>query len=133
MQTSSTVRMTRQREAILQALREGGGHPTADEIHERVRVSLPHISLGTVYRNLALLSQAGLIRHLELGGEPSRFDGDLHPHYHVRCRRCGRVADAPMGTRHDLDDAAREVSDYEVFSHRLEFIGLCPNCREGVC
>ncbi len=121
--------MTRQRRVILEELRKLRSHPTADELYELVREQLPRISLGTVYRNLEILSQCGLIQKLELGGPQRRFDGNVAEHCHVRCTRCGRVADVAMAPPAGLDESARAASDYEIVGHRLEFVGLCPQCQ----
>ena len=75
------TRMTRQRAEILAELRKARNHPTAEEIHARVRRSLPRISLGTVYRNLELLAQSGEILRLEGGNGGRRFAGDISPHH----------------------------------------------------
>ena len=87
------TRMTKQRSAILDALRSIKTHPTADEVYAIVRGILPHISLGTVYRNLDLLAEAGEILRLEKSGAQKRFDGDTRPHFHVRCEHCGKIGD----------------------------------------
>jgi Fur family ferric uptake transcriptional regulator len=105
-------------------------HPAADEIYEMVRQKLPHISLGTVYRNLDILSEYGLIRKLEFAGSQRRFDGIARNHYHLRCTGCGRVEDAPVEPVAMLEEELRKVSDYDVIGHRLEFIGLCPGCKQ---
>jgi Fur family ferric uptake transcriptional regulator len=122
--------MTPQRQAILEELRRLTSHPTADEVHALVRRRLPRVSLGTVYRNLEVLSDSGLIQKLDMGGGQRRFDSSTGIHYHVRCVRCGRVEDAPVEPLTTIDDALRKVSGYEVIGHRLEFIGLCPACRK---
>ena len=131
MTAAENLKITRRRKAILNALRDRGTHPTADDIHEQVRRGVPHISLGTVYRNLAIMSEAGLVRQLDLGPGPSRFDGDLSPHYHVRCIRCSRVDDARLGPLGDLEETVAELTEYDVREHRLEFVGLCPRCRKS--
>lgn len=123
------LRMTLQRRVILEELRKARTHPTADELYEVVRRRLPRISLGTVYRNLDALCRCGLIQKLELSGSQRRFDADLRPHYHVRCVRCGRVDDAPIEPLQGLDEAAQAACDYEIFGHRLKFLGICPECR----
>ena len=84
-------RNTQQRRIILEELQGVRSHPTAVDLYELVRHRLPKISLGTVYRNLELLSRQGTIRKLDFGGEEARFDGDLMRHEHVRCVRCGRM------------------------------------------
>ena len=129
MNDTRVLRRTEQRRVILEELRKLNTHPTADEIYHYVRKRLPKISLGTVYRNLEILSGAGLITKLELAGTPKRFDGVTRNHYHVRCMRCGRVDDVPVESIALLERSLRSLTDYEIVSHRLEFIGVCPDCR----
>ena len=129
--SNRTFRMTRQRQVILEELRKINSHPTADEVYEMVRRRLPRVSLGTVYRNLDMLCECGMIQKLELAGPQRRFDGTIENHYHVRCIRCGRVEDAPIEPLAALEDTLRELSDYEIIGHRLKFIGICPQCKQG--
>ena len=122
-------RNTRQRRVIVEELRKSTSHLTATELYEATRRRLPRISLGTVYRNLNLLGRMGLVRKVEgLHGE-ARFEGNVAPHHHVRCVHCGGVADivdlpADLGSE-ELED----VAGYEILGYRLEFIGVCPECR----
>ena len=125
------LRMTRQRKVILDELRKVTSHPTADEIYNMVRRQLPGISLGTVYRNLEILSESGMIQKLESGGSARRYDGNPKMHYHIRCVRCEQVCDFPVGTLSALDSAIRKGCGYEILGYRLEFIGLCPKCKKG--
>lgn len=104
-------------------------HPTADEVYETVRKRMPRISLGTVYRNLEVLSRWGLARKLDLAGGRRRFDGSTVDHYHVRCVHCGEVADIPVGPLRNLEDSARSNTDFEILGHRLTFLGFCPRCK----
>ena len=128
--SSQQLRMTRQRKIILDELEKNKTHPTASEVYRMVRRRLPRISLGTVYWNLEVLSACGMIRKMELGGSQRRFDCDLADHYHVRCMRCDRVEDVPGEAVSKLEDALQGVSDFEIVGHRLEFIGICPTCKE---
>ena len=130
MQTHSNLRMTRQRKVILEELRKVKTHPSADEVYEMVRKRLPRISLGTVYRNLEILSESGDIQKLEPGCSLKRFDGDTSEHCHIRCVRCDRIADAPLpDVKFDLELV--ESSDFEITGHRLEFLGLCSECSDN--
>jgi Fe2+ or Zn2+ uptake regulation protein len=122
--------MTRQRRVILEELRKLESHPSADEVYEMARRRLPRISLGTVYRNLEILSEYGMIRKLELVGTQKRFDGNVRNHYHIRCIRCGGIEDVPMEPLTTIENALREVTDYEIIGSRLEFIGVCPQCSK---
>ena len=123
-------RMTHQRQVILDEIRKVNTHPTADEVYELVRKRLPRISLGTVYRNLDILSARGLIKRIGPAFQQMRFDGVTKDHYHLRCVSCGKVEDAPMISVGDFEDAVRSQSDYSITGHRLEFLGICPACKK---
>ena len=118
-----------QRQVILEELCKLYSHPTAADLYAIVRRRLPSISLGTVYRNLELLARLGTIRKLELTGAEARFDGNTERHDHLRCVRAAAWttwAAAPLISR-----PAREhdFRGYEVLGQRLEFFGVCPQCR----
>lgn len=124
-----TMRITNQRQVILEELRKVKSHPTANEVYDMVRKRLPRIGLGTVYRNLELLSGCDIIKKLEVGGQQKRFDGDASPHYHIRCINCGRVDDIEMSPKRDLEKKAALSSDYEILGHHVEFTGHCVKCQ----
>ncbi len=124
------LRMTKQRRLILEELRRENSHPTADVIYERVRKTMPKISLGTVYRNLEILTALGEIQTLELSGTQKRYDGIANKHYHIRCLHCGRVDDAPIAPLQRLEDELYESTVFTIMGHRLEFMGLCPECSK---
>ena len=123
-------RMTNQRQVILEEIRKVNIHPTADDVYEMVRKRLPRISLGTVYRNLEILSISGLIQKIGPISSQMRFDGITKNHYHIRCIYCGSVKDAPIDIAENLENAISEKSDYSIIGHKLEFIGICPGCEE---
>ena len=123
------LRKTRNRQVILDELKKLRTHPSADEIYEIVRSRLPRISLGTVYRNLEVLVECGLIQKLELGGTQRRFDGETKNHYHVRCIQCCKVEDVTVEPSTAIEDAIRKVCDYDIIGYRLEFTWLCPECK----
>jgi Fe2+ or Zn2+ uptake regulation protein len=128
------IRMTHQRQVILQEVKNLDSHPTADEIYGRVKKKLPKISMGTVYRNLDILVSCGLIKKLEPGYPQMRFDGLTHEHYHLTCVRCGTIEDAPVAPLQDslsnLENALGNLTKHGIFGHKLEFVGLCSHCRE---
>ena len=128
MPVGARLRMTRQRQVILEEIREARRHPTADEVFARVRRRLPRISLGTVYRTLDLLSESGLIRRLEFGGSQRRFDGRIEEHHHIRCLGCGRLDDVDPASL-DLGRVPARLDGYLVIGLRLELIGLCAACQ----
>ena len=122
-------RITNQREVILEELRSVKTHPTADELYDMVRQKLPRISLGTVYRNLEWLTNQGVVQKIEVGGRQKRFDGNPEEHYHIRCIGCGKVDDVELSQLENLDSSIGAPNGYKVLGHHLEFIGLCPACR----
>ncbi|MEJ2286365.1 MAG: transcriptional repressor [Desulfobacterales bacterium] len=122
------MRMTRQRKVILEELRKVDTHPSADEVYDMVRRRLPRISLGTVYRNLEILSQNGRIQKLEIGGTQKRFDGNPANHYHLRCLHCDRVVDTPADIDVAVDHDFENATNFKITGHRLELIGICPHC-----
>lgn len=124
------LRMTNQREVILRELRSSKKHLTADELYERVKKDMPRISLATVYRNLEILSEAGMIQKLEISGRQKRFDYDTQIHDHIYCVQCHRVDNLELEHK-SLDNGILEkISDYEVTGYRLEFAGICPECKK---
>ncbi|MEN8140933.1 MAG: transcriptional repressor [Thermodesulfobacteriota bacterium] len=126
------IRMTKQRQVILEELCKVTSHPTADEMYQMIRKRLPKISLGTVYRNLEILSELGMVLKLDVGGTQKRFDGNVNPHHHIRCSTCGCVADImALPVDPDLERVAQEMTDFRIERHSLEFIGTCPSCQEA--
>jgi Fur family ferric uptake transcriptional regulator len=125
----SRLRMTRQRQVILDEFRKANTHLTADEVYEKVRKRMPRVSLGTVYRNLEILSRRGFVDKIELAGHQKMFDGNMDKHYHLRCVRCSNIIDIPArNIRVDLK-TVEEEGEFKVTGYRLEFTGLCPQCR----
>jgi Fe2+ or Zn2+ uptake regulation protein len=122
------LRTTEQRRVIMEELAKSDAHPTADELYRLVRKRLPKISLGTVYRNLEILSRSGKIHKLETAGSQKRFDGVVENHYHVRCVRCDRIEDVPGNPIDCIDEAFQGVKGYQILQHRLEILGICPQC-----
>lgn len=121
-------RMTLQRKIILEELKKVKSHPGADEIYAMVRKRLPRISLGTVYRNLEVLSELKAIQKIESVGTLKRFDGTPENHYHIRCIKCDRIDDAPFNIETGIEKKIRPFTDYTIIGHRLEFIGICSEC-----
>lgn len=125
------TRMTRQRAIILETLRGVDTHPTADEIYGMVRKKMPRISLGTVYRNLELLTNAGEIIRLDRAGSLKHFDGNPVPHQHVRCRQCGRIGDVHPAVPMPSFEK-KSIPGFTIEAMDIEFIGLCDICRNNI-
>jgi Fur family ferric uptake transcriptional regulator len=116
---------------VLEELKRLNSHPTATELYEITRTRLPKISLGTVYRNLELLAQNGVIQKLEIGGSEARFDGNPERHYHVRCIYCERVDDVDGLPEDFVKGQVHSLAGYVIVGFRLDFLGVCPDCQGG--
>jgi len=123
-------RNTPQRRVILHELRQLKSHPTAAELYAVVRKRLPRVSLGTIYRNLEVLNEDGMIHKLEFAGSETRFDGLLEQHDHVRCTECGRIEDIFLRDSALAPARPTELAGFAVTGHRLEYFGVCPDCRQ---
>ena len=121
------TRSTKQRSIMLAKLCSVHDHPTADELYARVRVDLPRLSLGTVYRNLDLLVRQGLVRCIDCAGLQKRFDGNLAPHHHVRCVECGRIGDV-YGDIPLPDFTRMRVDGFTLTGADVLFSGECAQC-----
>ena len=106
-------------------------HPTADEIYSNLKCDFPHISLGTVYRNLTLLCNLGEIQKLDMGDGVDRFDGNASPHFHFICTSCRRVMDLPLkkDALKDIDKLVGSDFDGKIAGHITHFYGLCNICN----
>lgn len=130
MEQLPNMRLTTQRQIILEELGKVTSHPTANEVYDMVRKRLPRIGLGTVYRNLELMADSGIILKLEVGGTQKRFDATTEPHYHIRCTSCGKVDDIAIEVQGQINLAAEKASNYIILGHHVEFSGICPECAQ---
>jgi len=125
-------RLTPQRLAVLRVLAESPDHPSVEQIYDKVRRQHPMISLATVYKTVETLKGMGQVLELEFSGASNRYDGRwTEPHVHLVCRGCGRIQDLELPALTQEAREAAERTGYELLGHRLDFYGLCPNCRAG--
>lgn len=122
------MRMTNQREIVLRELQKSKRHLTADELYDIVKKVMPRISLATVYRNLEILSEAGIIGKLEISGRQKRFDYDASAHDHIYCVVCHRVDNLDIAHQSWNPEGLGGVAGYSITGYRLEIIGICPEC-----
>ena len=126
-----TSKHFRKRDAILNCVRCTTTHPSAEWVFENVRQDVPDISLATVYRNLALFKDQGLIVSLGTVKGVERFDGNTEPHVHFICTGCGAIVDLPqISVPEELNTAVAQSSGGRVDSCQLSFTGLCGECRK---
>lgn len=122
------VKYSRQRQIIHNFLMTRKDHPTADVVYQNVRQEYPHISLGTVYRNLSLLADRGEILRLHVGDGMDHFDADTSRHSHFACTRCGCVTDLALDCLEDMLSQARQNFSGEIENLEACFHGVCADC-----
>ena len=130
----ANLKYSRQRESIKEYLMSTTEHPTADTVYMHVREEFPHISLGTVYRNLNLLADIGEAIKITTAYGGDRFDGRTEPHYHVACTSCGKVMDLELDPKHfdEVNEMAGRHFDGVIESHSTLFYGTCPDCMKKI-
>ncbi len=123
-------RQSKHRERILELLRSTNTHPTADWVYEKIKKEFTQLSLGTVYRNLSILIDMGLVKKIHYGSTFDRFEAKTEPHYHLICESCGKISDFQMPVYDELNSKASQLTGFTIHSHKLEFFGMCEDCKQ---
>lgn len=128
----AALKYSRQRESIKNYLLETTSHPTADMVYMHVKQEFPNISLGTVYRNLKLLTDLGEAIKITAPDGGDRFDGHVQPHNHFYCIDCGRILDLnmDMDVINHINELAAKDFDGIIESSTTLFYGKCNNCTQ---
>lgn len=128
-------RYSKQRELILNVLKERNDHPTAEMLYNDIIKIMPTIGIATVYRNLAALYESGQILKIETKqGESDRFDGNLTPHLHFQCLECNEIQDIFLDEcdNEKLNEKLKEFANIinaEVTSSKIILKGKCEKCK----
>ena len=122
---------SRQREEILNILRNTDTHPTASWIYDELKKDFNNLSMGTVYRNVNILMDQNLITKIESGSSFDRFDGNVKPHYHFICQECDSIYDMPVPVMDELNEQANLSTTHKIQDHQINFYGLCENCKNS--
>jgi Fur family peroxide stress response transcriptional regulator len=126
-------KLTPQRLAIVRILAGNEGHPSVDDIYNQLQKRFPGISQATVYRNIMLMKSLGEVFELGFAGGSSRYDGiKPFPHPHVVCLKCNKIVDPDLDSLKDMTKEITDESGFEIVSYRLDFFGVCPECRETI-
>ena len=123
----AVTKHSKQRDAIIDELCQRHDHPTAEELYLALKTKMPNLSLGTVYRNLNMLSDDGTIQKLSVGGA-DHFDGNAMNHYHMLCSECKRLYDVAYPVLEDIEKKAVDFVDGKITSHTITFVGVCNGC-----
>ena len=125
-------RLTPQRIALLRLLAASNGHPSAHELYDQMKEQFPTTSLATVYKTLNVLKEIDEVLELGFSGDDNRYDGNKpYPHPHLICIRCHKILDSEVNLDQGLIQKVAQSSGYQIVGHRLDFYGLCPECKDA--
>ncbi len=121
------------REAIYQAITSSNKHPSADQVYEKLKPEIPDLSLGTVYRNISVFKEMGLVKSVGVFNGQERYDWDTSQHSHFICTKCFSITDVSKG-QSLIDESIYGLIESEygacVQSHSINFYGICRKCRD---
>ncbi|MCH1625022.1 Fur family transcriptional regulator [Ferdinandcohnia quinoae] len=120
------LRITPQRILILQTIISIKGHPTVEDIHQK----LPYISLATIYNNVKLFLSLHILKELPYGNGLSKYELANQPeHYHILCESCGEIIDFNYPNLKEIEHVACKLTSFKIHTHQMEVYGLCPTCQ----
>ena len=126
-------KLTAQRLALIKILSQSEGHPSVEAIYRELQRNSLSISEATVYRNILLIKSLGEVLELEFAGESAHYDGRKpHPHPHIMCVMCRKIIDPDLDTLIEMTKEITEESGFEILTYRLDFSGICPECRKKI-
>jgi Fe2+ or Zn2+ uptake regulation protein len=121
-------KLTTQRLAIISLLSKDMTHPGAADILKKIRKTVPHVSVSTVYLTLDILKKEGLIHELEFYDRDNRYDVNTTNHINLICKRCGKIEDLPGGITLSYAQV-QQKTDFQPVAMRYEYYGYCKDCR----
>ena len=123
-------KITPQRMAIVRILAKSDGHPSVEDIHDQIKEDFPTMSLATVYRNIVLIKTLGQVLELGFPDGSNRYDGNKpYPHPHVVCIKCKKIVDPDLDSLVHMTKEVAKETDFTILNHRLDFFGICSDCR----
>ena len=126
---ATTLKHSKQREALITMLRNRYDHPTAEQLYNDLKSKFPRISLGTVYRNLSLLESLGEVVKISANGTSERYDGNMGEHYHFACEKCSGIEDLDIPVMNELTAQVEKTTRGDVTRHSMVFYGICEKCK----
>ena len=125
---TDTYRNTKQRTRILEVLCQTKSHPTANWIYDQLKPEFPSLSLGTIYRNLGILEEQGLLKKLHSGSTFDRYDAITKPHTHFCCSECGNIYDMRDVEIPEIVRTANKQTPHKIQEINLSYLGICESC-----
>ena len=123
------MRFSKQRDLILNIVKDTRTHPTADYVYENARKELPNVSLGTIYRNLGQLVENNQLKSLNIDGT-IHYDAFLDDHQHFQCKSCNRVFDIELNTK-DFVSKVESNTNHIIDGCQIHLVGICNDCQNN--
>jgi len=123
------IAMTHQRQVLYEVMQQMEGHPSPEDIYERVKKKIPAISLATVYKNIHLFVESGVLRELSLHHGSVRLEMNGEEHHHAVCSKCKSVSDLDEQSLGLLAKRKKLPGGFLVERYSVDVIGLCPACQ----
>lgn len=128
---------SKQRELILESLRNRKDHPTAEKLFMDLKQAMPELGIATVYRNLADLCEDGQIAKIKSKNGPDRYDGNEIPHIHFECEKCVDLIDIHLDKNqidqiNDIMDEFCKDEQIEYENAEIYLTGLCKKCSKSI-
>jgi Fur family peroxide stress response transcriptional regulator len=122
-------KITPQRLAIVEILAKSEAHPSAEDIHVRIKRDFPTMSLATVYKNILLIKSLGEVLELGFPDGSNRYDGNKpNPHAHAICIKCKKIVDPELDNLDEMREVVELETHFKILNHRLDFFGICSEC-----
>jgi Fe2+ or Zn2+ uptake regulation protein len=124
------VAVTHQRQVIYQTLRALHGHPSPEEVYERVKAKIPSVSLATVYKNIHLLIASGVFSEVSMHHGSLRVETNAKPHHHLVCTSCKSITDIDAAELGFASKARRLRGGFLAQRYAVDVLGMCANCQK---
>jgi Fur family transcriptional regulator, peroxide stress response regulator len=125
------IAVTHQRQVLYEVMQSMDGHPSPEEIYARVKQEIPAISLATVYKNIHLFVESGVLREVSLHHGSQRVEMNRENHHHMVCTRCKAIADLDEQALGLLPKQKRLAGGFLVERYSVDVIGLCVKCQQA--
>jgi len=125
------IRLTPQRLELIDMLSKENRHWTVEELYQLLNEKMPSVSITTVYNNVHLFVDIGLVKEIQFGEGLSKYEWKKSDHYHIVCSECGEIVDIWYPTLKEVESFAKSISKFQISSHNLQFYGICNQCQNG--
>lgn len=128
--STDKYRNTKQRTRIMEVLSGTDTHPTASWLYDQLKPEFPSLSLGTVYRNLGILEEQGMVKKIVFGSTFDRYDAKTEPHTHFICKQCGHVYDMSDQNNEEIIECVGKNTKHHLQEVVMNYYGICEECLE---